>query len=229
MATCTTGTCNETAKLRASDAAASDTLGQSISISGNLVLAGAYGRTSSRGAAYLFDLGSCSTGTCNQTKILTASDAANGDSLGWAVAISGNRAVVTAYGDDDGASNSGSAYYYSSISGCGTSCTQTAKLQPATLTGGDLFGYRASMDGTRAVVTSYINNGSRGAGYYFNVSGCSGGVCTETLKLVATSAQAGANLGTYVSISGNTVAIGANGYDDGAGDTGTGYVFTVSP
>lgn len=46
----------------------------------------------------------------NETRKITASDAAAHDNFGSSVSISGNIALVGAFGDDDGGSSSGSAY-----------------------------------------------------------------------------------------------------------------------
>src|SRR5690606_13989379 len=48
------GTWTQTQKLTASDGAAGDFFGRSVAISGGLVLSGAYGETSNRGAGYFF-------------------------------------------------------------------------------------------------------------------------------------------------------------------------------
>ena len=97
-------------KLTASDAASSDVFGVSVGVSGNTAIVGAYldddnGFIDS-GSAYLFD-----TTTGAETK-LTAPDGEAGDRFGWSVGVSGNTAIVGAYGDDDNGSSSGSAYVF---------------------------------------------------------------------------------------------------------------------
>ncbi len=52
---------------------------------------------------------------------LTASDAAANDNFGVSVAVSGDTAVIGAYLDDDGGSDSGSAYVFTRTGGCGAS------------------------------------------------------------------------------------------------------------
>jgi outer membrane protein assembly factor BamB len=97
-------------KLTASDDAAGDRFGQSVAISGNTAIIGAYqsdGPTNLSGSAYLFDV---TTGS--QIAKLTASDADTFDNFGFSVAISGNKAIVGAYGDDDDGLASGSAYLF---------------------------------------------------------------------------------------------------------------------
>ncbi|MDQ3623881.1 MAG: FG-GAP repeat protein [Verrucomicrobiota bacterium] len=99
-------------KLTASDAAANDTFGRSVAISGDTVVIGADldddGATDS-GSAYVF----VRTGdTWTQEQKLTASDAGIADRLGQSVAISGDMIVVGAYLDNDGGTDSGSAYVF---------------------------------------------------------------------------------------------------------------------
>src|SRR5690606_23772005 len=116
--------CTETAKLTASDAAEGDFFGYSVAVSGSLAVVGAYlddDGGSNSGAAYVFDLASCGA-ACTETAKLTASDAAENDWFGWSVAVSGSLAVVGAFGDDDGGSDSGSAYAFD-LASCGAACT----------------------------------------------------------------------------------------------------------
>ena len=99
-----------TDKLTASDAAAGDQFGLSVSLSGDRALVGVFlddDNGSNSGSAYVFDL---SGGTWTQTQKLTASDAAADDDFGFSVSLSGDRALIGAFGDDDNGSNSGSTY-----------------------------------------------------------------------------------------------------------------------
>jgi hypothetical protein len=81
----------------------------SVSISGDYAIAGAaYDDVngSNSGSAYIFK---CDGASWSQQVKLTASDGAAGDHFGWSVSISGDYAIVGAYGDD---SNKGSAYIF---------------------------------------------------------------------------------------------------------------------
>ncbi len=112
----------EEAKLTASDAAAYDEFGSSVSISGDRAVVGAYRNDdagSLSGSAYVFrrdDNGTPSDPSddvwAEEVK-LTASDAAADDRFGSSVSISGDRAVVGAYRNDDAGPFSGSAYVFS--------------------------------------------------------------------------------------------------------------------
>lgn len=84
--------------------------GSSLAVSGNVVVVGADGDDDNgdkSGSVYLFDL---STG--NQIAKLMSDDGAAGDALGQSLAISGNTAIVGAFGNDDNGSRSGSAYLF---------------------------------------------------------------------------------------------------------------------
>ena len=140
----------EVAKLTASDAAADDVFGNGfVSISGDTAVVGAYlndDAGTDSGSAYVFVRNG--TSWTQQAK-LTASDAAAGDQFGFAVSISGDTAVVGAFGNDDAGSNSGSAYVFVRS---GTSWTQQAKLTASDAAAGDGFGVPVSISGDTAVV-----------------------------------------------------------------------------
>jgi hypothetical protein len=106
----------EEAKLIASDKAASDRFGQSVSMSfdGSRVIVGANyadpGGTADAGAVYIFTR---SGTTWTQEAKLVAGDKVQSDALGYSVSMSsdGSRAVVGAiYADPDGTSYAGAAY-----------------------------------------------------------------------------------------------------------------------
>ena len=91
-----TGHWNETAKLTASDWAASDFFGRSVSVSGNIAIVGAYlddEDGASSGSVYMFEKDD-STGYWNETAKLKASDGAANDFYGFCVSVSGNTAFV---------------------------------------------------------------------------------------------------------------------------------------
>jgi len=101
----------QTAKLTASDGAAGDNLGVSITVSGDTVVAGApaddIGVNANQGSAYVFVKPASGWGSATETEKLTASDGAGGDQFGLSVAVSGDTVVAGA--PVDGA---GSAYVF---------------------------------------------------------------------------------------------------------------------
>ncbi|MFV1990105.1 MAG: FG-GAP repeat protein, partial [Acidimicrobiales bacterium] len=128
-------------KLTASDAAASDDFGRSVAMSGNTVVVGSSGDASNAGSAYVFTRASS---VWSQQSKLTASDQTMGDLFGWAVAISRESIVVGAWGDDDDALTSGSAYVFTRT---GTAWSQKEKLTASDAGAEDRFGSSVTIDG----------------------------------------------------------------------------------
>jgi len=108
----TNSTWTQQAKLVASDGAAFDTFGCSVSLSGDTVLIGADGDSDNgynSGSSYLFTR---TDNTWIQQEKLLPPDGAAWDFFGTTVALAGNNALIGACGDDDNGSNSGSAYVF---------------------------------------------------------------------------------------------------------------------
>ncbi len=123
----------QTAKLTASDGAADDYFGTSVSISGNTVVVGApdanVGSNNNQGAAYVFTESGSGWTNMTQTAKLTASDGAAGDYFGHSVSISGNTVVVGALDATVGShSQQGAAYVFTEPGSGWANMTQTAKL-----------------------------------------------------------------------------------------------------
>jgi len=103
---------DEEIKLLASDGAAEDEFGCSVSISGNTIIAGAHrddDNGSNSGSAYIFYFDG--SNWVEETR-LSPADGDYGDYFGHTVGISGHAVVVGAYLDNDKGSNSGSAYIF---------------------------------------------------------------------------------------------------------------------
>jgi autotransporter-associated beta strand protein len=216
------GAWTQQAKLTASDAASNDLFGFSVSLSGDTAVIGAVGDNSSTGSAYVFVR---SAGVWTQQAKLTASDAAAGDSFGGSVAISGNTVIIGASSDDDVPFNSGSAYVFVRS---GTTWSQQAKLTAPDPAGGDLFGHPVAISGDTAVI-SIVNDddGGTNAGSV-RVFVRSGTAWSQQAKLLAADAAASDEFGYSVSISNDTVVVGARSDDDPGGGSGSAYVFVRS-
>ena len=163
------------AKLTASDGAAGDWFGRSVSVSGDggVVAIGAPHNDSYNGAVYVFTKPAAGwgTGAITDSAKLTASDGARGDWFGFSVDMSADGGVIAvgAYGVDDGdVGNNGAAYVFvKPASGWGTSpiTAETAKLAGE----GYWFGFSASVSGDGGVVAigAHRHNLNRGAVYVF--------------------------------------------------------------
>jgi hypothetical protein len=155
--------------------------------------------------------------TAEEEAKLLASDGADGDSFGSAVAVFGDTAIVGAAEADDNGPDSGSAYVFMHAGGAWLESTQ---LLPADGVAGDLFGSSAALDGDTAIIGAreWANDGS-GSAYVFTRT-CT--VWTEEAKLFAPDGGPGDRFGVSVSLDGDTVLIGA---DSDVGLAGSAYVF----
>ena len=218
----TAGVWSQQAKLTASDAAADDHFGLSVAASGDTVVIGAYGDDSYSGAAYVFTR---TAGVWSQQAKLTASDVATDERFGWSVSLDGNTAVIGAYLDDDGGTDSGSAYVFTRS---GEVWSQQAKLTASDSAAFDEFGRSVAVSGETAVIGARLDDdggSASGSAYVFIRAG---GVWSQQAKLTANDATADDTFGFAVAISGETAVIGARLDDDGGSASGSAYVFTRS-
>jgi ribonuclease BN (tRNA processing enzyme) len=210
------GKWGERQKLTASDAAGGDEFGRSVAVSGDVAVVGAIANDDAgaeSGSAYVFIRNA--TGTWVQKQKLTAVDAAAGDQFGFSVAVSGDTAVVGAYGDDDGGSASGSAYVFTRDST--GKWIQKQKSKASDAAANDFFGGSVAVSGDTAVVGAVGNGGSfSGSAYVYGLQH----------KLTAPDDAASDFFGESVAVSGDTAIVGAAGDDDGGTDSGSAYVFT---
>ncbi len=100
-------------KLLASDGMAGDRFGESVAISGDTALVGAGSDNSSQGGAYVYDRNQGGANNWGEVVKLLAGDGDAGDNFGFAVAMSGLKAIVGARGDEAGDTfGKGSAYIF---------------------------------------------------------------------------------------------------------------------
>jgi len=155
---------------------------------------------------------------------LVAFDGATGDAFGVEVALDGDVAVVGASGADiAGAANQGAAYVISRSDGLWSA---QQKLQAFDGAAGDQFGIDVAIDGTTAVVGAWrAEVGSavdQGVAYVFVRNAM--GVWLSQAKLTAFDGAAGDGFGFAVSISADTILVGA----PQAANSGAAYVFLRS-
>ena len=205
------GNWNALATLTASDAAASDNFGTSVGISGDTVLVGAPDDNNGgirSGSAYVFTRPESGWATTSaETAKLTASDATANDLFGNTVGISGDTVLVGAYGDDDGGSESGSAYLFTKPGGgWATTSTHAAKLTASDSAADDFFGRSVGISGDTVLVGAHgVNDGGNesGSAYLFTKPG--GGwttTSTHAAKLTASDSAEYDYFGQSVAIDG---------------------------
>lgn len=217
------------AKLTAGDGATNDAFGLSAAISGDTAVVGSFlddtPSGANAGSAYVFTR----SGTVwTQQAKLTANDAATGDSFGISVAIEGDTIVIGAESDDTaGGVDAGSAYVFTRT---GTVWTQQAKLTALDAAAGDRFGYSVSLSGNTAVVGAQSDDtaGGSNAGSAYVFTRC-GFAWTQQAKLTASDGAGNDTFGVCVSVSGDSVIVGAYTDDTpGGANAGSAYVFTRS-
>jgi hypothetical protein len=179
------------------------------------------------GAAYVFTR---SGANWSQQAYLKASNTGTSDEFGWSVAVSGDTIVVGALLEDsnatgingdqanNAASSSGAAYVFTRNAGI---WSQQAYLKASNTDAGDQFGTSVAISGDTIVVGALfedsnatgidgdqVNNltSNSGAAYVFTRSA---GIWGQQAYLKASNTEAADQFGTSISISGDSIVVGA--------------------
>jgi hypothetical protein len=200
------------AKITASDGDPQDEFGTSVSVGSGRIVVGAPlddAPSAFSGSAYIFDL--------NGTELakITASDGASNDRFGESVSVGSGRIVVGAFGDDDGASGSGSAYIFD-LNG-----TQLAKITASDGAINDRFGTSVSVGSGRIVVGANEDDdlgSNAGSAYIFDLSG------NQLAKIKASDGAASDFFGDSVAVGSGCIVVGAP-FDSGSGSA---YIFDLN-
>ncbi len=223
----------ETAKLRASDAAYGDNLGVSVAVSGTTIVVGAIGEDGStfdEGAAYVFEKQAT---LWLQVAKLTASEGAPDDRFGAAVTIDGDIIAVSAFLDDDRASDGGAVYVFERKSDRTWGPHENAQLlasdgQPSDKLGG----LSVAVSGSRLLAPASADDdvaSTAGAAYLFErrPSGWA-----QVAKLTASDGSISDIFGRSVALQGELALVGATGDDDSDSsdigcNSGAAYLFQM--
>lgn len=212
----------EVAKLTASDSADDGRFGNAVAISGDTVVIGAPFDDDDHGATYIYIKPSGGWADANAgTAKLTASDGWAMDTLGFAVAADGDVVIAGAPGDNDAGTASGSGYVFVKPNDGWTDAIETAKLTASDGAGYDEFGCAVSIKGETIVIGAPYDDEAKGAAYVFIKPSGSWANAVETAKLTSYNSSAGDEFGHAVSISNDTVVVGAPEHND----LGAAYVF----
>lgn len=206
------------------------------------------------GAVYIFQR---SGTTWSQQAYLKASNRDAFDYFGWSLALSGDTLVVGASreasratgvngnGADNGAPQSGAVYVFRRT---GTAWAQEAYIKASNTEALDYFGHAVAIDGDTvavgAISESSDETGVNGSGANNNApkSGAvyvfvrTGGVWTQQAYIKASNTEADDGFGAWVSLSGDSLAVGAPNEDsaatfvngaqgNGSSNSGAAYVF----
>ncbi len=218
-------TWNEEAKLTASDGAAADFFGISVSISNNLIAIGASGvdgGAANTGAIYIFRHDGISW--VEETK-LNSSDAVKDDYFGSSISIENDTVVVGAQKNDPLGEQSGSAYLFSFN---GEEWTENAKLIAGDGMPWAQFGRSVSISNNKVLVgapgqDSYNGTGT-GSAYLYEFIGTS---WVEESKLIASEGGSYDSFGESVSVSGGIAVVGSPYNEDNGTNSGSAYIYVV--
>jgi len=196
--------------------------GWSVSISGDIMIIGAYGEGASSGgdragASYIFSKDQGGINNWGEVKKLIANDSQDDDEFGRSVSISGDIGVVGAYGADSW----GAAYIFSKDQGGINNWGEVKKLVAYDSQRG--FGFSVSISGDIGIVGA-----KAGAAYIFSKD--QGGINNwgEVKKLEETKAQYYYGFGFSVSISGDIGFVGSHNDNAGGYYYGAAYIFEKS-
>jgi FG-GAP repeat len=154
--------------------------------------------------------------------ILHPADLYTGDFFGYAVAVSGSRAIVGSWQDDAAAAgNCGSAYIYDVETG-----QNAFKIFAADRAGQDHFGMAVGLDGNTAIVGAPHRDetgADSGAAYLFDVA-----TGAQLFKLLPSDGAGSDMFGAAVAVHGTVAVVGADRHDAQAQDSGAVYVFDLA-
>ena len=205
-------------ELNASDRAAGDQFGESVSSSGNIGLVGA-----STDSAYLFRNLDTAEGTVTESARLRNSNGVEFDFLlgESGVSLSGNIGLIGSRDDE-------SAYLFRNLDTATGTVNESAVLFASDGDFGDSFGQSVSLSGNTGLVGADFGEGfdyESGSAFLFRNLDTATGSVDESAILLASDGAERDGFGTSVSLSGNTGLIGAPGDDDDGPLSGSAYLF----
>lgn len=203
------GTWGQVATQTASDGANLDSLGRSITLSGDVIAAGASNHNtdglSDAGAAYVFGRNEGGMNNWGEITKLTASVPVFGQRFGWAIDMSGNTIVVGTFLS----SGEGSAYVFENIGG---TWTETAVLTASDGEAGDEFGRAVVIAGDQILVGAPGWDGTFsfvGAVYVYARNEGGAGAWGQVTRLEASDGDFGDNFGRAIGLKCDQAAISA--------------------
>eukprot|EP00956_Cyclotella_meneghiniana_P009295 scaffold12816_cov65-Cyclotella_meneghiniana.AAC.1 len=207
-------------KITASDGAASDTFGVSVSVSGSVLAVGAHyddDKGSNSGSVYVFKMNSL-TGAWDQVQKLVASDGhlSTTPYFGNPVSVSGNTLVAGASAADspgvtaNGGDNIGSAYVFEFEEDQSNTWVEVAKLTASDGAPHDWFGSAVATDGNVIIVCSPFDDDKgqeSGSAYVFEKDQNNDWV--QAAKLTASDGAPNYYFGSSVATDGNVIVVGS--------------------
>ena len=218
-------TWSQQSKITAADGAGSNSFGFSVAIEGGDMLVGAVNDDNlghRSGSVYYFSNtpGLISEWTTGVN--ITAPDGEANDGFGISVSISGNTAIIGAFGDGNGA---GSAYIFQKDD---LTWSYASKLTASDSGTSNAFGQSTSISGDYAVVGSHLNddNGIKsGSAYVFQRKNGNNSNWVEINKVLDPNGAANDLFGFAVSVFGNSIIIGSIADNEVVENSGSAFIF----
>lgn len=220
----------ETVKIKPEDGEYCSGFGGSVDISGDYILIGAYedddheNGLNNVGSVYVFKKPGSGWTEVSQIAKLTASDPHEQKHLGTSVSMSDD-IIIAGTGSISGTSDNGGALYlYKKPIECWVDAIENDKILPTPYykATNSTFGYDIAIDGDIAVVGSPGVNRAKGSVQIFQFLNNN---WTFIAELTSSDGELEDYFGKSVSISGNTIAVGAIGDDDVDDECGAVYIF----
>lgn len=229
------GAWGQVTKVVAEDGSANDNFGWSMAASGATLVVGVgqadnEGRVD-QGAAYVFNQDQGGIDAWGQFQKLAGAEGAADDEIGFAVAISGQTAVVGAPFADVGAQvDRGVVYVFDRDQGGLGVWGQVKKLTAADGVAGDLFGHAVTIEGETIIVgapgADVSGNIDQGAAYVFSLNEGGLGAWGQLRKLTGDDGAANDSFGWSMAVDGANVVVGApDASVDGIVEQGAAYIF----
>jgi hypothetical protein len=220
-------------QLFASDAEASARFGSAVAVDGDVVVAGAPYKDTSKGAdggqIYVFRYSS-SSGTWSQEQKLLPSVGAASDYFGTSVAVSGDVLVSGAPRNDTSSADAGCAFVFR-YKNSTIKWVEEAQLLDPDAAASDYAGQSVALEGSTAAVSSYLSDESStydaGSVGIWTVSGST---WSQAQEIVLASPQSYGNLGKSLRLDGDLLVVCAPSEDESTTvvDSGAVYLFRSS-
>ena len=191
----------------------SDYFGWSVSISDNTAIVGAIyddDKGGDAGAAYIYHYNGEEWSFVEK---VFANDFNTSEHFGCSVSISGNTAIIGA--QNDSSNYRGAAYIFEKTT---DGWKQKAKLQSEDIANSDYFGRSVDIDGNTAIIGAHNKDSGNGAAYIFEKINNA----WKQIKKFPSNSKSKTNFGYSVSITGDTVIVGASSINN---NTGAAYIY----
>lgn len=194
----------------------SDYFGNAISLKGNYLAVGAYGRNNDKGAVYIYKFDGQKW---SLLKTLNPEDLSDFSEFGFDLEFEGEHLYVGA----PRANNVGAVYVFAKNQGAADNWGQVAKIIHEDPVVDDFFGKSIDVAANRLAVAASSKNILKGAVYVFERS--DNGTWIQEKKFFSPDAAVNDQFGSAVAFSDHHLLVGVKGDDDFVDDSGSLYIY----